>query len=140
MLRQEGGYDASLSYEDFDIQIRLTSKYPVVFSDHIGIYKRKHANSLSAQQYRRYRSVMLPSTLRICEKIRDINTSLTEKSALKTRVIFELKHALWSANFDVAQGFVALAKELEVEGVEFRLYRLWLWLKLDISWLYVQLT
>jgi glycosyltransferase involved in cell wall biosynthesis len=140
ILKREGGYDAALSYEDFDVQIRLTSKYPVVFSDHIGVYKRKHSNSLSAIQYRRYQSEMLPSTLRVCEKIRELNETFSEGLALKKRVLFELKHGLWSANFDSAKGFVKLANELEVKGFEFRMYKLWLWLRLDMSWLYVQLT
>lgn len=140
VLKREGGYDATLSYEDFDIQIRLTSKYQVVFSDHIGVYKRKHSNSLSANQYRRYQSEMLPSTLRVCEKIRELNESLDENSALKERIIFELKHALWSANFDDAKGFVKLADELMLKGPELQLYKLWLRLRLDMSWLYVQLT
>ncbi|REG83082.1 glycosyltransferase [Algoriphagus antarcticus] len=140
ILKQEGGYDETLSYEDFDIQIRLTSKYPVVYSDHVGVYKRKHSHSLSANQYRRYQSEMLPSTFRVCEKIREMNESLSEDLALKERVLFELKHALWSANFDSAKGFVNLANELNAKGLEFRLYKVWLRLRLDISWLYVQLT
>lgn len=140
ILKQEGGYDETLSYEDFDIQLRLTNKHPVVFSDHVGVYKRKHASSLSANQYRRYQSVMLPSTLRVCEKIRVMNRNTDEDEALVARVLFELKHALWSANFDSAKGFVALANDLKVKGVELSLYKLWLRLQLDISWLYVQLT
>jgi glycosyltransferase involved in cell wall biosynthesis len=140
ILKQEGGYDDSLSYEDFDIQLRLTSKYPVLFSDHVGVYKRKHSSSLSANQYRRYQSEMLPSTLRVCEKIRTMNRALSEDLALKDRVLFELKHALWSANFDSAKGFVGLAKQINIESNEFSLYKVWLRLKLDISWLYVKLT
>lgn len=140
ILKREGGYDDTLSYEDFDVQIRLTSKYPVVFSGHVGVYKRKHSKSLSANQYRRYQSEMLPSTLRVCEKIKEINETLAEDLALNKRVLFELKHALWSANFESARGFLKLANELSLKGPEFRLYKLWLWLRLDMSWLYVQLT
>ncbi|MEB2776041.1 glycosyltransferase family 2 protein [Algoriphagus sp. D3-2-R+10] len=140
ILRQEEGYDALLTYEDFDIQLRLTNKYPVVFSDHVGVYKRKHPASFSANQYKSYHSDMLPSTLRVCEKIRAMNRASSEDSALKARVLFELKHALWSANFDPAKGFVILAKQLEVKSLEFSLYRLWLRIRLDISWLYVTLT
>ncbi|PZX59255.1 glycosyltransferase involved in cell wall biosynthesis [Algoriphagus ratkowskyi] len=140
ILKIEGGYDMSLSYEDFDVQLRLTSKYPVVFSDHVGVYKRKHAQSLSANQYQRYQSAMLPSTLRVCEKIREMNKTFSEDVALKNRVLYELKHSLWSANFQVAKGFVNLADELEIKGMELRLYKIWLLLRLDMSWLYVQLT
>ncbi|WP_192085848.1 glycosyltransferase [Algoriphagus sp. Y33] len=140
ILKQVGGYDATLSYEDFDIQLRLARSYRVAFSTHIGVLKRKHGDSLSANQYRRYRSQMLPSTLRICEKIKEMNKSAEENDALSERIIYELKHALWSANFQVAKGFVKLAKEINMKGVEFSLYKLWLFFRLDISWLYVKLT
>ncbi|WP_057938685.1 glycosyltransferase [Algoriphagus resistens] len=140
VLKKVGGYDATLSYEDFDIQLRLARSYPVVFSDHVGVLKRKHANSLSASQYQRYRSQMLPSTLRVCEKIRKMNRDARENEALSIRILYELKHALWSANFQVAKGFILLANEMKIKGAEFRLYKLWFFLRLDISWLYVRLT
>ncbi|PZX47489.1 glycosyltransferase family A protein [Algoriphagus chordae] len=140
ILKKSGGYDGALAYEDFDIQLRLTRNYPVTFSSHVGVLKRKHVDSLSASQYQRYKSQMLPSTLHVCEKIRQMNRSSTENEALSERVLFELKHALWSANFEVAAGFVTLANELKVKSLEFSLYKLWLLLRLDISWFYVKLT
>lgn len=139
-LKQVGGYDATLTYEDFDIQLRLTRDFPLIFSDHIGVLKRKHDDSLSASQYRRYQSQMLPSTLRICEKIKEMNRSSSEDEALKSRVLFELKHSLWSANFESAKGFAKLASELNIKSLEFSLYKLCIRAKLDISWLYVRLT
>ena len=138
-LKKEGGYDSSLSYEDFDIQLRLSRKYPAVFSDHIGVAKQKHTESLSASQYRRYQSKMLPSTLQVCKKILAMNQSEAENTALRERVLFELKHALWSANFEVAEGFVHLGQKLEISGGLFFLYKLWLQTKLDLSALYVRL-
>ncbi|SFU17865.1 Glycosyl transferase family 2 [Algoriphagus locisalis] len=139
-LKQIGGYDATLAYEDFDIQLRLTRDFQVVFSGHVGVLKRKHEDSLSASQYRRYQSRMLPSTLRVCEKIKEMNRNSNEDEALKSRVMFELKHALWSANFQSAKGFAKLAQELNVKGIEFSLYKLWARIGLDVSWLYVRLT
>lgn len=140
ILKIEGGYDETLSYEDFDIQLRLTSKYQVVFSDHIGVLKRKHSQSLSAKQYQSYNSTMLPSTLKVCQKIREMNSSEKEDEALGERILFELKHALWSANFPVAEGFAKMADEMRVKTMEFRLYRLWLILRVDLTWLYAKLT
>lgn len=140
VLKQAGGYDSALSYEDFDVQLRLARDFPVVFSDHIGVLKRKHGASLSAGQYRRYQSQMLPSTLRVCGKIREMNRSVREDAALSERILFELKHALWSANFQSAEGFVRLAKVLKVDKPVFWLYRIWLRLRIDLSWLYVKLT
>lgn len=140
ILKKVGGYDMTLSYEDFDIQLRLARSYPIAFSDHVGVLKRKHANSLSASQYQRYQSQMLPSTLRVCEKIREMNRDARENGALSIRILYELKHALWSGNFQVARGFVQLANQMKIKGTVFRLYKLWLFLRLDISWLYVKLT
>ena len=135
LLKQIGGYDASLAYEDFDVQLRLSRDFSIVFSEHIGVLKRKHGDSLSASQYQRYQSKMLPSTLRVCEKIKEMNKSSIENDALAERILFELKHTLWSANFEVAKGFVKLAEEMNIQGIQFNLYKLWLRVRLDISWL-----
>lgn len=140
ILRKEGGYDESLYYEDFDIQIRLARNYPVVFSDHIGVLKRKHEGSMSAGQYLRYQSQMLPSTVRVCSKIQQMNHTEEENKALKARILFELKHALWSANFDPALELVKMGENLGINDPKFWLYRLWAKKRWDISWLYDQLT
>ncbi|MBN3582911.1 glycosyltransferase [Algoriphagus aestuarii] len=140
ILVKEGGYDESLSYEDFDIQVRLARKYPLEFSDHVGVLKRKHSNSLSSTQYLPYKSKMLPSTLRVCQKIKEMIENEDEKTALKKRVMFELKHALWSANFETAKGFVTLGEEIGIKSMIFLLYKIWLNYKIDVSGIYVKIT
>lgn len=140
ILRKEGGYDESLYYEDFDIQIRLARKYPVVFSDHIGVLKRQHAGSMSAGQYLRYQSQMLPSTVKVCSKIQQMNFNPEENAALKVRICYELKHALWSANFASAMELVRLGENLGIKDLKFWFFKLWAKKAWDISWLYVRLT
>lgn len=140
ILRKEGGYDQSLYYEDFDIQVRLTRKYPVIFSDHIGVLKRKHEDSMSASQYKRYNSPMLPSTVKVCRKIQAMNLYPEENSALHSRVRYELKHALWSANFGPARELVEIGESIGMKGLSFRFYTFWAKNPFDISWLYELLT
>lgn len=140
ILQKEGGYDGRLSYEDFDIQIRIARKYTIVFSEHIGVLKRKHLRSLSSGQYQRYKSVMLPSTLEVCQKIHEMNTHHTEDEALGVRILYELKHALWSANFEPAKGLVALGEEIGMKGLQFSFYKFWLRQGWDLSWLYVRIA
>jgi len=140
ILEKEGGYDSKLYYEDFDIQLRLSRKHPVVYSDHIGVLKRQHPKSLSSGQYQRYKSKMLPSTLLVCQKIKDMNVNQEEDRALGKRILYELKHALWSANFEPAQGFVKLGEEIGLKGLEFTFYKFWLKKRYDFSWLYLQIT
>lgn len=135
-----GLYDEYLVYEDFDIMVRLARKHPFVFSDHIGISKRLHENSMSAGQYRSRNSVMLPSTLTICKKIKLINQNKDEDRALLRRVMYELKHALWSANFKVAKGFMELAGILGAKGLTFYFFKEWLKNEWDVSDIYEKMN
>lgn len=132
-----GGYDESLAYEDFDIMVRLARNYQFVFSNHIGIKKRIHSKSFAAGQYLPKKSKMLPSTLKVCQKIKEMNRRPKEDKALIKRVLFETKHALWSANFESARGFVSLAKGLGAKGLKMSLYDSWASVKMDISGLYL---
>lgn len=140
ILKKEGGYDESLYYEDFDIQIRLTRNHPAVFSDHIGVLKRKHGRSMSANQYQSYQSKMLPSTVKVCSKILGMNVYPEENKALKKRILYELKHSLWSANFEPARELVAIGENLGIKSPKFLFYKYWAKNGWDISWLYGQLT
>jgi hypothetical protein len=63
-----------------------------------------------------------------------------ENRALKKRILYELKHALWSANFAPAQELVEIGGNLGMKGVRFWFYKIWAGRKWDISWLYLQLT
>jgi glycosyltransferase involved in cell wall biosynthesis len=140
ILKKEGGYDTSLYYEDFDIQLRLARNYPVLFSDHIGVLKRKHNRSMSSDQYSRYNSQMLPTTVKVCQKIRQMNLTPEEDKALGERILFELKHALWSANFDSAKELVKMGEEIGIKGPFFWTYKFWTKTGWDISWIYVRVT
>jgi glycosyltransferase involved in cell wall biosynthesis len=140
ILRREGGYDESLYYEDFDIQIRLARNHPVVFSDHIGVMKRKHVNSMSSDQYLSYHSKMLPSTVKVCSKIKQLNIYPEEDRALQKRILYELKHALWSANFEPARDLVALGESMGMKSLKFLIYKYWAKNGWDISLLYTLFT
>ena len=134
-----GGYDENLSYEDFDIMVRLARSYQFVYSNHIGIKKRIHSKSFSSGQYLPKKSQMLPSTLKVCQKIKQMNRRPKESKALVKRILFETKHALWSANFETARGFISLARELGAKGLKVSLYNSWASMKMDISGLYLLL-
>lgn len=135
-LKEMGGYDESLVYEDFDILVRLSRKYSAVFSNHIGVKKRLHSASFSFSQYQPKVSKMLPSTLKVCNRIFDLNQNDEENQALLSRVMFEAKHALWSANFDVAQGFLNLAGKLGNSGFRYSLFKLWANSRINLSGIY----
>lgn len=136
ILQWEGGYDTSLVYEDFDILVRLARKYRFVFGPNIGVKKRVLADSFAAQQYKIGSSRMLPSTYRVFQKIKKMNSSPEEHTALVTRILFESKHALASANFKVADRMLALAWELKVKRTRVFFLRLWAYSRINISSIY----
>lgn len=80
---------------------------------------------------------MLPSTLKVCQKIKKMNRRPKEDKALLRRILFETKHALLSANFEIARGFISLGRELGAKGLKFSLYNSWANMKMDISGLYL---
>ena len=65
-----------------------------------------------------------------------MNRTEKENSALQDRVMFETKHALASANFEVVEGFLNLAREIGVSGPVYEFYRLWGRHKWDLSIIY----
>ncbi|MBD3628121.1 glycosyltransferase [Cyclobacterium sp.] len=132
----EGGYDEKLSYEDFDILVRMSRKYPFVYGDFIGVYKRELPGSLSTRQYQARHSALLPSTLRVCEKIYDMVANGNEREALKFRLLHEVKHSLASANFKVAGKFLSLYRKLSQAGLRYFFFRLWYVSRLDVSGIY----
>lgn len=140
ILLKENGYDESLSYEDFDIMVRLGRKYKFIFNNSIGVEKRLLRTSFSAGQYRAKNSIMLPSTYQVLKKINRMNRTEEENRALINRSLHEIKHALASANFDIAGEMLSFVYELGGRTKRFWLYWGWWRLRVNVSWLYVAYT
>ncbi|AFL82798.1 glycosyl transferase [Belliella baltica DSM 15883] len=138
-LKAIGGYDESLEYEDFDVLVRLSRGFPAVFSDHIGVKKRIHIESFSSNQYQPKVSKMLPSTLKVCQKIFELNQDKEENQAIIYRVMYETKHSLWSANFEVANDFIKLAQKLGSKSLKFEFFKIWAKYRFNISGIYTVL-
>lgn len=138
-LKAIGGYDESLVYEDFDIICRLARKFHFCYSPHIGVRKLITKTSLSSTQYKSHNSPMLESTLQICKRIKQMNLSEEENQALYKRTMYEAFHALGSANFKVARGFLELSSEMNSRSIKIRVYQLWQKSGLNLSALYQKL-
>ncbi|MEX2514124.1 MAG: glycosyltransferase [Cyclobacteriaceae bacterium] len=136
LLKKEGVYDEKLTYEDFDILIRMSRKYPFIYHDSVGVLKRILSTSFASGQYRYKNSQMLPSTYKVCEKIHELNRSAEEREALRFRILHEAKHALFSANFEIAEKFMELAKKAGCTGIKYLLFRIWSKRHFDLSTFY----
>ncbi|MBW3466297.1 glycosyltransferase family 2 protein [Arthrospiribacter ruber] len=139
-FRVLGKYDETLEYEDFDILVRMARKFPLFFSNHVGVAKYGHEGAFSKEQYKSRNSRTLPSTLKVCWKIASMNRNKEENEALSKRVVYEWRQALLSANFEVAEGFLELAEKLQIKGSKFTFFRSWTKTKLDVSFVFQKLS
>ena len=135
-FREIGCYDEELVYEDFDILIRMAAKYLFVYGDYLEVNKRIVEDSLSQQQYKSRKSLLLPSTFIICKKLARMVSTPNEKEALRLRLLHEIKHATVSANFDIAQKMLRLYHKLYGSNLRYFIYYAWVRVRWDFSPLY----
>ena len=116
MIRREvfaalGGYDESLSYEDFDFWVRSSRIYRYAFLKERLTSIRKLKSSMSTGWYVPG-DKQLHSTFLICKKAQQLNRDDDDKQALITRVRYEFRQSVLSGNHTEALLFYDLLKEL----------------------------
>lgn len=87
------GYDELLAFEDFDFWIRASRKFKFIYTPEVLLKKRSVSNSMSKNQFKKS-SMQRWSTLRVCQKIKELNVTNEETDALKQRVRYEIKLSL----------------------------------------------
>jgi len=89
-LKELNGYDEELSFEDFDIWVRLSRNHQFKYLDVNTVQIRKHSNSMSTK----WHTPNDPQTYdvyKICLKIEQMIQNKGEKQALKTRIEYEIR-------------------------------------------------
>ena len=107
VLEELDGYDESLSYEDFDFWIRSSRLFEYGFTNLVLVKKKQLRDSLSASQ-KHFRSKHQKSTLQVCKKIKELNRSEEEDSALKRRIFYEVKQCIRTGNLNLIPAFIKL--------------------------------
>ncbi|MEO9483761.1 MAG: glycosyltransferase [Ekhidna sp.] len=107
VLEKLNGYDESLSYEDFDFWIRSSREWTYAFTDEVLVQKKRVSGSLSQQQFR-FKSRHQQTTLKVCQKIKELNESNEENSALRMRCLYEIKQCFKQGNWKLILGFFRL--------------------------------
>ncbi|NVO85155.1 glycosyltransferase family 2 protein [Hymenobacter terrestris] len=111
-----GGYDESLSYEDFDFWVRASRDWEFQFLDIVSTQKHLHPRSKSAKSYRRH-DPHLASTIVVCCKALVLCRTPEERAALVVRVRWELRQALRYRSRPEARALYQLLGELGAIGV-----------------------
>jgi glycosyltransferase involved in cell wall biosynthesis len=95
------------AYEDFDLWVRASRNFKFTYSSKPLVKKREVHSSLGKQQFKRS-GEQLKSTYTICEKILTLNRNKAEKTALRKRILYEIKVALKLFDFNLAGKYLQL--------------------------------
>lgn len=107
VLELLGGYDESLAYEDFDFWIRSSRHFKYVYLSDVLVKRRILFNSMRSTQFTKG-SKQLRSTYKVCLKIKELNKTKADRSALKHRLIYEIKVCLRLFEFGLAINYLKL--------------------------------
>lgn len=112
-LKEMGGYDEKLSYEDFDYWVRASRNYKFHYLDKVLTAKRTLSNSHGKKFSLNGYDKMQKSTLEVCKKAFKLNITKEENNALVERVKYELKQSYLTTNYRTCLGYTRLLKKLK---------------------------
>ena len=113
VLDELGGYDESLSYEDYDFWVRSGRKYAYYFQDLILTKKRIVSNSHRTSFYQKKQNAHLTSTLKICWKAYHQNLNQEEHLALAVSVRYHMRQSLYMEVFELVEEYAQLLQQLD---------------------------
>ena len=107
VINSLGGYDESLTYEDFDFWIRSSRQFNYVYSPQVLVKKRLTSMAMANKQFK-VLNRHSRTTYRVCKKIMELNRSRVEQRALNQRIYYEIKLNIRLLNVRVAVDFLFL--------------------------------
>ncbi len=102
-----GGYDETLTYEDFDFWIRSSRIFKYHYEPDVLVKKRKLKNSLSHNQFKIFNKHNY-STYRVCTKILDLNRTVKEQDALRKRIQYEIRQSIRTLDISLTYKYCLL--------------------------------
>lgn len=107
VLEELGGYDESLSYEDYDFWVRSARNWKYVFLNENLTFYRKTTHSHSST-FKKKNNPHLYSTLKVCQKGFQLCQNKEEYKSLSISVLYHFKESLKYKNYKAAKGFLLL--------------------------------
>ena len=139
VLETLGGYDETLTYEDFDFWVRSSRIYKYHYLNEITTKKRELANSHGSKFLSKANKIH-DSTFAICKKIAELNRNEREAKALAKRIFTEIKLGFLTENFDLVGKYAILFRKLEASPKLFRwqisVFEILAKLKIRVFWVY----
>lgn len=135
IVRELGGYDESLKFEDFDFWIRSSVRFKYYYQDKVLTLKRNSLQSLSTQVYKTG-SGMLASYYAVCNKAYDLNRDQEEFDLLAARIRTFIRKCFYAQEFELALKFRSLLNYIENPGLKTELIVLLCRMRLPVNGIY----
>lgn len=132
VMRELGGYDETLSYEDFDFWVRSSRICKYAYLDDVLTKVRRSKRSMSTGWYQQG-DKQLYSTYLVCKKAMVLNRTEEDRLALISRLQFEIRQAVFSENVNEALLFYNLLRELKKPSALYKVLMLLNSLRLPLS-------
>lgn len=130
-----GGYDETLTFEDFDFWVRSAAKFQYFYLDEILTQKRIVPSSLSSMVYKKG-SGMLASYYAVCNKAYDLNRDQQEFDLLAARIRTFIRKCWYAQEYELAVRFRVLLNYIENPGWQTELVVLMCRLHLPVNFAY----
>jgi glycosyltransferase involved in cell wall biosynthesis len=134
---QLGGYDETLTYEDFDFWLRASRICEFDYFPEILMQQRMLSGSHSTKFIRK-KNPLTPSAFRVCQKAFSFNETEEENLALIIRLKSLMRQCFFTEHFEVGNEVLKMLKQLKVENWEIKLYKILIFSKLPINFLYLK--
>jgi glycosyltransferase involved in cell wall biosynthesis len=105
------GYDASLTYEDFDFWIRSSRSWDYAYQPEI-LMKQRIVSGSHSTKFTQRRNALVPSTVTVCEKAFQLLRTKEEEQALVMRLKLVMRQCFLTENTDALDRVVKLLKQL----------------------------
>ncbi len=122
LLDALGGYDESLSYEDYDFWVRSGQITKYAFSAEILTAKREVRYSHGKTFFSKQAGNHLVSTLLICQKAKILNRTQEDDAALAVSVRYHRRLSVLTEHFELAQQFFDVLKSIDSIRLSDRLW------------------
>ncbi|MCS7018751.1 MAG: glycosyltransferase [Cytophagales bacterium] len=117
VLLELGGYDETLSYEDYDFWVRSARRWQYWFVDSVSTVKRELPRSHGKKIYQRGFSLYRNTTLQVCRKAAALNCNTAENEALARMIRYQMRLCLRTGDWTNLRGFYELLQQINLLGM-----------------------
>jgi glycosyltransferase involved in cell wall biosynthesis len=136
ILEELGGYDETLSYEDFDFWVRSSRICEYGYVPQLLSFQRISKGSHSTKSIQKH-SPLIQSSVKVCQKAFLLNETESENEALSFRLRKDVLRCALTENFESGEIALDILKKIKGHNWKTRLAQIIIFLKIPLNPLYI---